>query len=290
MGDDWEDDDWEADGIDEKLKLPQGKDEEWSDEEGHEAHLKPDPAELTKNQPTAPKPKKEKSEFEKKLEARELREAEEAARKAEMRQQMASASVADDDDEGGELDDANLERVRQQKLQKELALDAALDTFGLSAPTGKPPPPKPKAAAAPKKAPPVDMALSSAEVNKAAEGRGDAKLNAAGTIEAFKAAKDAEFEMLGAMINKKLTEYEGTKGHLVCLKALLKASTSNMSPDDTKELSTFLSVVYNDKLKAEREKDKKKAGGKKKGKLNISAGKMQDGDGMGGDEYDDPFM
>lgn len=201
-------------------------------------------AAVARQAPTAPKPKKEKSAFEKKLEERERREAEEAARKAELRQQMASAGADGEDEDESELDDATAERVRQRKLQEATALDAALDTFGLSAPRPpQPPPAAPKPAAA-KKPAPVEMALSADEVAKAAEARGDAKLAAAGSIEDFKAAKEADFEMLGSLINKKLAQYEGTRGHLVCLKALLKAATSNMSPDDTKDLSSFLSVIY----------------------------------------------
>ena len=55
-----EDDDWEADDFDAKLKLPDKEKEEWSDEEGHEAHLKPDADARERLRPvraTSPRPR-----------------------------------------------------------------------------------------------------------------------------------------------------------------------------------------------------------------------------------------
>ena len=68
---------------------------------------------------------------------------------------------------------------------------------------------------------------------------------------------------------------------MALLKALLRASTANMSTDDAKELSGAVSVIYNDKVKADREKDKgkKKGGSKKKG---IQMGKGIEADAFEG--------
>ena len=50
---------------------------------------------------------------------------------------------------------------------------------------------------------------------------------------------------------------------MVCLKALLRLATTNMDTEQCKELASFVSVLSNDKIKAEREKDKKKTTAKK---------------------------
>ena len=50
----------------------------------------------------------------------------------------------------------------------------------------------------------------------------------------------------------------GTKGHLACLKALLRLATKDMSTDDAKSLTSFISVISNNKLAADRDKDKQK--------------------------------
>lgn len=76
---------------------------------------------------------------------------------------------------------------------------------------------------------------------------------------------------------------QGQRGHLVLLKALIKASTANMTSEDCKEVSGVVSVISNDKIKAEKAEkaDKGKKGGKK-GKLNIKNKDMAEG----GDEYE----
>ena len=80
----------------------------------------------------------------------------------------------------------------------------------------------------------------------------------------------------------------GTKGHLTCLKALIRFSTENMSVDDVKDLAATLSVVQNAKLAAERDKDKTKKNVKKaKGKFNAAA--MNARSNLDGDDITD-FM
>ena len=78
---------------------------------------------------------------------------------------------------------------------------------------------------------------------------------------------------------------QGQRGHLVLLKALMKASTANMNSEDCKEVSGVISVISNDKIKAEKAEkaDKGKKGTGKKGKLNI---KNKDMAGEGPSEYE----
>jgi len=112
---------------------------------------------------------------------------------------------------------------------------------------------------------------------------------AGGEIEEFVAKKDADFTKLAGLIGTQIQKYDGKRGQLVLLKALIKQSTASLSTDDTKELNTLMGTIFNDKLKADREKDKGKP---KKGakKSTTTQGKAIGGD-VGGragyDDYDD---
>ena len=91
------------------------------------------------------------------------------------------------------------------------------------------------------------------------------------------------------LIATQIQKYDGKRGQLVLLKALLKQSTAALSTDECKELNTTMGTIFNDKLKADREKDKGKP---KKGakKSTTTQGKATAGDvgGRGGyDDYDD---
>jgi len=256
MPDSWEDedDDWEADGIDEKLKLDVGKkgdDEAWSDEEGHDAHKQEDPAPVVA--PPKKAPPKEKSHLEKKIEERERREKEEAERKALMRKDMGEASLQIGDD----VDEATAEKLRRRHEEEAADLDNAIDLMG-AVPTA---PPKAPAQPAVRPQP------------KAAEG----------TFEAFEPVTDADFDQLAKMISVKLATFEGTKGHMKCLKSIVRAAAEKMSTEDAKDLSSMVSVVYNDKVKADRDKDKK---GKPKGKAGWGA-KNSKVAGLGAGNRDD---
>ena len=116
------------------------------------------------------------------------------------------------------------------------------------------------------------------------QNRAPAARGATGAIEDSAPKTDKEFEALAGLINGKLSQYEGKKGHLVCLKALLKSATAPMSTDECKDLASFVSVLSNAKIQADRDKDK----GKKKGapkKKTIVASKQSANDY--GDDYDD---
>lgn len=92
-----------------------------------------------------------------------------------------------------------------------------------------------------------------------------------GQIEEFEAIKDADFEKLAGLVAAQIQKYDGKRGQLVLLKALLKQSTANLSTDDAKQLNTLMGTIFNDKLKADREKDKGKKKPAKKGA--VSQGK-----------------
>ena len=111
------DDDWENDdALDEKLKLPQEakKEEVWSDEEGHDAHKKPDPVAEAAKQAPKPAPPKPKSQLELKIEAREQKEREEAERKEALLKQLHGDDAIDVAD--GEM----AEKLRRQQLEETL--------------------------------------------------------------------------------------------------------------------------------------------------------------------------
>jgi len=247
-----DDDDWEK----EDLKLPGGPadEETWSDEEGHDVKK-----EVAAPIPAAPPPAppKPKTGLEKKIEEREKREAEAAAAKA------AREKALEEDAALKGMDAQTAEKMRRQKLEEAADLDAALDTFGGGGGGG---------------------------TNKKPAVRPGPVVQA-GTFEAFEPKTDAEFEKLAEMMQTKLAPYEGTKGHSLALKALLRAACASMSTDDCKELASLTAVLSNDKIKADREKDKKgKSKGKSKGKLNISSSKGGDdmddmGDGSGGSTW-----
>ena len=86
------------------------------------------------------------------------------------------------------------------------------------------------------------------------------------------------------MISTKLAPFEGTKGHMLAIKAIVRAAAANMSTEEAKDLSSMVSVMYNDKVKADRDKDKKKPKGKagwgaKNSKVaGLAAGNRDDND------------
>ena len=271
MPDDWEEeDDWEKDDAADKLKLPDAKgDEVWSDEEGHDSHKQEAPKPVAAA--AKPQPPKEKTELEKKIEAREMREKEEAERKAEMLKQMGHREL----DLGG-VDAATAEKLRKRHAEETADMENALDLMG-SMPTA--PPAKPAGKATPKPAEGTSQAAPTAKPlvkppPKPAEG----------TFEAFEPVSEADFTKLATMISMKLSAYEGTKGHMACLKAIIRTAADKMTTDDAKDLSAMVTVVYNDKIKADKDKDKK---GKPKGKAGWGAKTAKAGGGRDDNDLDD---
>ena len=259
--DDSDDDDWDKD--DAQLTLPgAGKkdaDEEvWSDEEGHDAHLKPDPAEEAAKAKAAappPAPPKPKTGLAKKIEEREKREQEEAERREalwnKLKEEQGSAAIEITDD----MDEATKQKLLRKQHEEDADLDNAIDAFG--------------------------MGEDKQEV------RSRAPAVEAGAFENQELKGEKDFEKLAEMVQTKLAPHEGTKGHMACLKALLRAATNNMSTEDTKDLTNFMSVISNAKLAADRDKDKTKKNVKKaKGKFAAAAMNARNNDmddiGMGG--------
>jgi len=248
--DDSDEDDWEK----EDLKLDAKKDEDvWSDEEGHDAHKKEEPA-PPPPKPKAPEKPKELSKLEQKIMEREKREAAEAERKAAMRKEMGEKSL----EIGADVDEATAEKIRKRHAEEQADLDNAIDLMGAM------PAAPPKAPSAPAVKPPPKQAE--------------------GTFEVFAPKTDADFEKLAKMISMKLAESSGTKGHMACLKSIVRAAAEKMTTDEAKDLSSMVSVVYNDKVKADKDKDKKgkpkgKAGWGAKGKAVVD--RRDEGDDMG---------
>lgn len=231
--------DWEDDEWEAPTIATKDAPESWSDEEAHD-EPKEAPAPIVR-EAKKPEKVKEKTLLEIKIEEREAREAAEKAQKAALRAEagIAASSGADDD-----VDD----KQRRRELEEAADFDNALDAFGGVAPP-KPPPP-----AANKREPKLPSA------------------------DGFVAKTDADFETLAKMMYAQLQPHEGKKGFNVALKAFIRAATANMSTDECKDLSTSVSVISNDKIKADREKDQKGKKKKVKGKINIAAGKDVDAD------------
>jgi len=100
----------------------------------------------------------------------------------------------------------------------------------------------------------------------------------------FLAKTDKDFDKLASDLDSRIRPYAGKTGHMKLIKALLRKTGEVLTTEDAKELSTFVSIMYNDKVKADREKDKKPKKGKKGG-IKIAAGKDVDND-FGGLEGD----
>jgi len=234
-----------------------GPPETWSDEEGHDAHKEEARQQVIAVPKAAPAPPKPLTGLAAKIAEREAREAEEARQKEELRKKLGGGD--DDDFEG--LEGEALEKAKQKKMQEAADLDNAIDAFGL-VDTPKP------------------IAKPAAQT---------------GAIESFEPTSDKDFETLAGLINDKMKLYEGKTGHMVMLKELLRKATASISTEEAKDLSSFVAVLYNDKVKADRDKDKGKKKSKGKAKASMSAGKAVDNDyddyggGGGGHLRDDDY-
>ncbi|KAG8471186.1 hypothetical protein KFE25_009607 [Diacronema lutheri] len=234
-GDD--DDDWDADDFaPPALDKPAAPPETWSDEEEDVNKAEPAPrASAATAASAAPSDQLRPKQLAKaKLAEREAKEREQEAR-AKAAAKAAKAAVAFGDDRGlldgargaqaGESDgDALAEKLRLRQLQEEADFENAQGIFDMS------------------------------RAKKALEAPG------AETIDAFVARNATDGEALADKVAQKLLQFENTPFYLAMLKSLVKHASASMSADDVKELSTSVQVIANDKLKAERERQK----GKKK--------------------------
>jgi len=100
-----------------------------------------------------------------------------------------------------------------------------------------------------------------------------------------------DYEALASVLAQKIISLDKGYYYKGFLKSLFKQCTQNLKPEDIKELSSTLLIVANERLKAGREKEKKK-------KKTIQPKKpLAKDDGLGGEdiyydeaEYDDDFM
>lgn len=142
---------------------------------------------------------KERTELQKKIDARERREAEEAAKKAALKKKLALDSVPD-----SEMD----EKLRQKKMQEAADLDNAMDTFGVMDAGGA-------LDAGGDEFDAMDSALDQLmghhPKGKAAAKAASAAPAGPSSIESMaldKAKSDKEFEQLAVAVNKHLVQYE----------------------------------------------------------------------------------
>jgi len=236
MGD-WDDDEWEAPDL--NAPTAKAPPTSWSDDEEEDDEPKKPTVAPSANTPKPPAPK---TGLALKIAEREKREAEEARKKAEIRQKL----MAGDEEAFAGLEGEDLKRARKQKELEAAALDSAIDAFGVIEPTA------------------------------AADGG-----ESSSALDTLKPVSTKDFETLATLLNQKLAPHEGKPGHIVALKGLIRAAAASLSTDDAKDLSSFVGVIYNDKVKADRDKDKTKKKKGPKAKASLSGAK-----GGGFDDYD----
>lgn len=265
MADD--DDDWDADDFAPPVvgaAVPQT----WSDEE---EEVKKDEPPAAAAASAAPKPAVEQP-----LRPKQLAKAKLAEREAKERQMQearakaaaaaAKSAVAFGDDRGlldgargasqEPEEDALAEKLRLRKLQEDADFENAQGLFDMS---------RPKKAAVPSDA----------------------------TLDAFVARTADDGEQLADRMAQKLLQFENTPFYVAMLKSLVKHASANLSADDVKELSTSVQVLANDKLKAERERQKgkkKPTAASKKASLAQSHNPAFDNTDDYGEYGDDDFM
>jgi len=98
---------------------------------------------------------------------------------------------------------------------------------------------------------------------------------------------EKDFETLADTLSQKVIPFDKSYHYKAFLKSFLRRATQNLKVEDLKDLSAAMTVLANEKLKAEKPK-KKKAGGATKKNLNVKADELE-GDFRGEDDYSD-FM
>lgn len=102
-------------------------------------------------------------------------------------------------------------------------------------------------------------------------------------LDSFIPKSESDFSEYAELISHKLRPFEKSYHYIHLLKTVMRLSMTSMKAADAKEVSTSVSAIANEKIKAEKEANtgKKKTGGKKK---QLHVGKP--GDDLAGDTYD----
>ncbi|KAG6777342.1 hypothetical protein POTOM_017163 [Populus tomentosa] len=103
------------------------------------------------------------------------------------------------------------------------------------------------------------------------------------SLDSFIPKSESDFTEYAELISHKLRPFEKSYHYIHLLKTVMRLSMTSMKAADAKEVSTSVSAIANEKIKAEKEANtgKKKTGGKKK---QLHVGKP--GDDLAGDTYD----
>lgn len=104
------------------------------------------------------------------------------------------------------------------------------------------------------------------------------------SLEDFIPKSEMDFLEYAELLAQKLTPFEKSFHYMTLLRALMRHSVANLNASAAKEVASSMTVIANEKLKAERDATagKKKSGAKKK-QLIVD---KPDDDGLGGVSYD----
>ncbi|EFJ09892.1 hypothetical protein SELMODRAFT_129237, partial [Selaginella moellendorffii] len=83
-------------------------------------------------------------------------------------------------------------------------------------------------------------------------------------FEGFLPKSEADFIEYADLVARELKNYETSYHYMTMLKTLLKTATASMKAADVKEVASAVTVIANEKLKAEKDSAGKKKGAKKK--------------------------
>jgi len=110
------------------------------------------------------------------------------------------------------------------------------------------------------------------------------KQRGARSLEGFIPKSEDDFLEYAELLAQKLRPFEKSFHYKTLLKALMRHSVASLNASDAKEVSSSMTVIANEKLKAEKDATagKKKTGAKKK-QLIVD---KPDDDGLGGVSYD----
>lgn len=104
------------------------------------------------------------------------------------------------------------------------------------------------------------------------------------TLDNFIPKSESDFAEYAVLIANKLRPYEKSYHYIGLLKSVMRLSMTSLKGSDAKEISSSVTAIANEKIKAEKEANagKKKTGGKKK---QLHLGKPDDD--MAANTYDD---